>query len=166
MDWNKSETELYNKLEPLEKHLFNQISQRFFKEFTRNGWKWNSEENDNDERTYTLTILSDNYECEMTAHVYSHFPHMDWCGELGIHTITLTYEYQDQPLDYMDLQDMLAAIKYTEQHLIKLGIPFCKSYKFHQNKDLIKINNKLLKQWGIPHLEELRIKTYASDDME
>ena len=128
--------DLYKLLSNDEQKMINEAHSQFYNKFTRNGWKWlhNDKEHDYDNLCcYSQTILSDNYECTIFAIVSDSISGMDTNGKMGILWLEVEYEYKDRPYSITDLKDMIAGIKYAEQNLVTLGIPFCDNYKFNQN---------------------------------
>ena len=156
--WSDFDKEAWSKLSPSEKDLFNKAFNNFIHTLHHNGWV-TSELKSEDFSVYKFSLISDSYTCTIHAYISSCFIDMTFDGELGIEWLELEYEY-DQPYTVNDLEDMLAGIKYAEQHLIAIGVPFIKNYKFHQdtinaNKRLSRLNQKLIKSWRLDELEQL-----------
>lgn len=157
-DWSTDDREAWDNLSPSDKQLFRRTFDKFIHTLYHNGWV-NSELKSDDFSVYKFTLISDDYECTIHAYISSRFLDMTFDGEMGIEWLELEYEYE-QPYTVSNLKDMLAGIKYAEQNLISIGVPFVKNYRFHQdtnsdNKRLTRLNQKLIKSWRLDELEQL-----------
>ena len=104
-----------------------------------NGWQW-LEDDQSDYTTFMLTILV-TYKVNIYARVSMHNKHLQLDGHYGVLWLDAEYEYNDRPLSYTELDEMLYAIEQAEDNLIRIGMPFTEDYKFHSNDG--RVRNRL-----------------------
>ena len=130
----------------------------------RNGWTWHSYETDpiikmaasgDDYFVYTNTFLG-LYETKIMAAVSEHSGHLCVDGHYGVLWLA-TVEYEcNPPHSKNDLEDMMAAIGFAEDHLLKIGMPFTPDYQFSGRNAANKKrrNDKLRKIYNLDEMEE------------
>lgn len=131
----------------------------------RNGWTWHHYDTDpiikmanpgDDYFVYTNTFLGW-YDTEVMAAVSAHSGHLCIDGHYGVLWLAAVKYECDPPHSANDLEDMLAAIEFAEDHLLRIGMPFTADYQFRgRNKANKKRKNDKLRQ--LYNLEELEKK--------
>lgn len=128
----------------------------------RNGWTWHQYDTDpvikitdpgEDYFVYTNTFLGW-YNTTVMAAVSAHSGHLGIDGHYGVLWLAVVEYECGRPYSETDLKDMIAAIGFAEEHLLKIGMPFTKDYQFQIDQE----NNS-------KRNEELR-KLYNLDEME
>ena len=132
----------------------------FFHKLMANGWMPTYDENYVVEEAlsvYHLTLIAKSYESKCVAHIAERPNSIQISGRLGVSWIAVEYEYQDRPLTYSDLDDMMEAINCAEKNLLAIGIPFQDNKTFHgtqeEIEEKIKRNTELRKQWNLDEIE-------------
>lgn len=132
----------------------------------RNGWTWHSYDTDpiikmaapNDEYfVYTNTFLGW-YNTTVMAAVSAHSGHLCVDGHYGVLWLSAVDYECNKPYSVDDLKDMIAAIGFAEEHLLKIGMPFTPDYQF-QGKNAAnrkRRNDKLRRMYGLDELEKER----------
>jgi len=130
---------------------------------SRNGWKWHTYITDwlikmddcEDYDQYTLTILGSIYHSTVRAVVASHSKHLNINGHYGVLWLDVAKYETEPPYSETALKDMITAIEYAEDNLLKIGMPFSPYYEFHgRNKANSKRrNDKLRKLYNLDELE-------------
>ena len=107
----------------------------------RNGWTWHCYRNDpiiqmndpDDEyEVYTNTFLGW-YTTTVRAAISQCSDHLCIYGHYGVLWLDVVKYECDPPYSRNDMEDMLTVLKYAEEHLLKIGMPFTPDYKFHGN---------------------------------
>ena len=104
-----------------------------------NGWQWINEDA-SDYSTFKMTILV-TYNVYIYARVSMHSQHLSLDGHYGVLWLEAEYEYNDRPLSYTELDEMIYAIQKAEENLVNIGMPFTEDYKFHA--DTNRMNERL-----------------------
>lgn len=133
-----------------------------------NGWEWHHYNSDwlikmddtEDYFQYTLTVLGKGYHTTVRAVVSAHSKHLVVDGHYGVMWLDAAKYENDPPYEEHALEDMLTAIEYAEDNLLKIGMPFVPDYKFHgKNKaNKKRRNDKLRKLYGLDELERKDIE--------
>ena len=129
-----------------------------------NGWEWHHYNTDwlikmddcEDYDQYTLDVLGHSYNSTVRAVVASHSKHLIINGHYGVLWLDVAkYECDNCPHSMNDLTDMIKAIEYAEDNLLKIGMPFSPNYRFNgRNKaNKKRRNNKLRKLYNLDELE-------------
>ena len=114
-----------------------------------NGWKYVMDDPDKGEKAedlYQIDILGE-YETTVTAHIVTDISGFKHFAHLGVSWLEGKYEYQEQPLGYTELEDMIYALENAEDNLLALEIPFDGKYEFHgKNKANKKRRNDAIRR--------------------
>lgn len=130
----------------------------------QNGWEWHSYNTDwlikmddcEDYFQYTLDVLGHSYVTTVRAVVAAHTKHLDINGHLGVLWLDAAKYECEPPYEEHALTDMLTAIEYAENNLLKIGMPFTPDYKFHGNAaNKRRKNEKLRKMYNLEELEKI-----------
>lgn len=127
-----------------------------------NGWEWHhyiddwliQMDNTEDYDQYTLKVLGHSYDTIVRAVVASHSRHLNIDGHLGVLWLDAAKYENDPPYEENALTDMMTAIKFAEENLLKIGMPFTPDYKFHGNAaNKRRRNEKLRRLYNLEELE-------------
>ena len=128
-----------------------------------NGWEWHHYNTDwliqmddcEDYDQYTLTVLGFMYHSTVRAVVSEHPKHLCIDGYYGILWLDVAKYENKPPYTETALKDMITAIEYAEDNLLKIGMPFTPDYKFHGRDKANKKrrNDKLRKLYNLEELE-------------
>ena len=132
----------------------------FFHTLIANGWMPTHDENyvvEEELSCFHLTLIAKSYDSKCIAHIAERPNSLMINGHYGVSWLSVEYEYQDRPLTYADLEDMMEAINCAEKNLLAIGIPFQDNKTFHgtqeEIEEKIKRNTELRKQWNIDEIE-------------
>lgn len=128
-----------------------------------NGWEWHHYNTDwlikmddcEDYDQYTLKVLGFMYDSTVRAVVASHSKHLCIDGHYGILWLDVAKYENEPPYTETALKDMITAIEYAEDNLLKIGMPFTPDYEFHGRNRANKKrrNDKLRKLYNLEELE-------------
>ena len=129
----------------------------------RNGWTWHSYDTDpiiqmNDPNgeyfVYTNTFLGW-YTTTVMAAVSAHSGHLCIDGHYGVLWLAAAKYECDPPYSIQDLEDMVHCVEIAEEHLLTIGMPFTKDYKFSNdgNGEKKKRNDELRMMYNLDELE-------------
>jgi len=134
-----------------------------------NGWEWHHYNTDwliqmddsEDYFQYTLKVLGHSYHTVVRAVVASHSKHLCINGHYGVLWLDAAKYENNPPYEENALTDMLTAIKYAEDNLLKIGMPFTPDYRFHGNKaNKSRQNEKLRRLYNLEELEKNEKEPY------
>ena len=99
-----------------------------------NGWCWEKERNikEDDYAIYSMTFLV-TYDVKIYACISSNSKHLCNDGHYGVMWLEAEYEY-DRPHSKSELDEMIVAMKFAEDNLLLIGVPFVPNYKFIGNE--------------------------------
>ena len=130
---------------------------------SRNGWVWLAYETEylsktNDLDQYKTEILGMDYSSTIIAIVSEHPDHLKFDGHYGVLWLEAIYECErDGCLSYHDMRDMQIAITFAEDNLLKIGMPFTPTYRFHGKNVANKKrrNEKLRRLYNLSEKEQM-----------
>ena len=160
--------ELKEYLTESEKREFNQRIRKLDDELYHSGWQKNPKVAYENESAWQFTILSDEYECLITINVSDSFESLRSSGELGIWNIEVKHEHQREETGLSgkaDIQDLLDGLKYAENLLVKLGIPFWSDHNFVDESNKLKnMQNRYI--WKLNEIEKFYDLAYQRKNQE
>lgn len=115
---------------------------------TENGWKWLRYDGWNERDTFCFKAsFTGYYEYEILASVACSKVHLNLDGHFGVLWLEVigapdqTFDKYNGPT-YEDMSYMQKCIEYAEVNLVRCGVPFSPSYRFHgKNKANLKRRN-------------------------
>lgn len=126
----------------------------------KNGWEWvapgSKEIILDDYTTYKAVFLGKAYKSTIYAVVAQYKKDLEVNGHYGIMWLEASFEYKQPAFTWNDLEDMEEALISAEDNLLCIGMPFCKTYRFHGNrKEIFKTRNEVLRaSYNLDELEE------------
>lgn len=129
----------------------------------QNGWEWHQYNTDwlikmddtEDYHQYTLTVLGHSYHTIVRAVVAAHSKHLRCDGHYGVLWLDAAKYENNPPYEENALTDMLTAIEYAEDNLLKIGMPFIPDYRWHGNAyNKRRRNEKLRRLYNLDELEK------------
>lgn len=127
-----------------------------------NGWEWHHYNTDwlikmddsEEYGQYTLKILGHSYDTTVRAVVAEHSKHLVIDGHYGVLWLDAAKYENDPPYEENALTDMITAIKFAEDNLLTIGMPFTPDYRFHGNvANKRRRNEKLRRLYNLEELE-------------
>ena len=129
----------------------------------KNGWQLlppgSKETLIEDYPTYKARFLGKNYFSTVYAIIRAYKKDLEVNGHYGVMWLEASYEYNQKSFTWSDLEDMEEAMKAAEENLLYIGMPFCKTYKFHAAEEKEKLrmelrNEELRALYNLDELEE------------
>lgn len=129
----------------------------------RNGWEWHHYNTDwlikmddtEDYSQYTLEVLGHSYNSTVRAVVADHSGHLCINGHYGVLWLDVAKYENDPPYEEKALTDMITAIKFAEDNLLSIGMPFAPDYRFHGNAaNKRRRNDKLRRLYNLEEFEK------------
>lgn len=111
-----------------------------------------------DYTTYKARFLGKNYFSTVYAIISAYKKDLEVNGHYGVMWFEVSYEYNQKSFAWSDLEDMEESIKAAEENLLCIGMPFCKTYRFHaEEKEKLRMelrNEELRALYNLDELEE------------